>query len=157
MQDRGLGRRPQHARKDRKDLPLIAVQQIAGSVVGDLIVPGYQGGAQGLVDIGTKLRRQLCNRRILTRIVVIHPVCGSEVHKVACCHNGRIPLPVVLDPGSSLVGHIEIAGAEAVIAGCTEISLVPGDGMSIRWIDALDCLVEATIREAGGRPLGEEA
>ena len=48
-------------------------------------------------------------------------------------------------------------GAQAVIAGCTEISLVPGDEMPIRWIDALDALVKATLREAGVRPLDEEA
>ena len=46
-------------------------------------------------------------------------------------------------------------GAQAVIAGCTEISLVPGDEMPIRWIDALDALVKATLREAGVRPLEE--
>ena len=43
-------------------------------------------------------------------------------------------------------------GAGAVIAGCTEISLLNGDRMTLPWIDALDCLVEASLREthAGG-------
>jgi aspartate racemase len=49
---------------------------------------------------------------------------------------------------ATIVRRLEDDGAEAVIAGCTEISLVRGDGMAIPWIDALDRLVEATLREA---------
>ncbi len=39
-------------------------------------------------------------------------------------------------------------GAQQVIAGCTEISLVDGTRMPLPWLDALECLVEATIRRA---------
>jgi len=39
-------------------------------------------------------------------------------------------------------------GAEVIVAGCTEISLLDGGRMPIRWVDALDCLVEATIDAA---------
>lgn len=47
------------------------------------------------------------------------------------------------------------AGAEAVIAGCTEISLIDGRTMPLPWIDALDCLVDATIRAAlAAEPVG---
>lgn len=49
---------------------------------------------------------------------------------------------------AAIVDQLASRGAEAVIAGCTEISLIPGDGMSIEWIDALDCLVEASMRMA---------
>lgn len=49
---------------------------------------------------------------------------------------------------AAIVGRLADRGAEAVVAGCTEISLIPGDGMPIKWIDALDCLVEASIRMA---------
>jgi len=52
---------------------------------------------------------------------------------------------------AALVGVVERLagrGASVVIAGCTEISLLDGTGMPLPWIDALDCLVEATIREA---------
>ena len=59
------------------------------------------------------------------------------------------------EPGASvrervaaIVGRLADRGAEAVVAGCTEISLIPGDNMPIEWIDALDCLVEASIRMA---------
>ncbi len=47
-----------------------------------------------------------------------------------------------------VVDRLARDGAAAVIAGCTEISLIPGDGMAIRWIDGLDCLVAATLRDA---------
>jgi aspartate racemase len=47
-----------------------------------------------------------------------------------------------------VVGELRNRGAEAVIAGCTEISLLDGKRMPLPWIDALDCLVAATIREA---------
>ena len=54
----------------------------------------------------------------------------------------------VRDHAAVVVARLAARGAEVVIAGCTEISLIPGGGMPIKWIDALDCLVEATIRMA---------
>jgi len=48
----------------------------------------------------------------------------------------------------TVVDGLRTRGAEAVVAGCTEISLLDGDRMPVPWIDALDVLVEATIREA---------
>ena len=39
-------------------------------------------------------------------------------------------------------------GAEALIAGCTEISLLSGKGLSVPWHDALDALATAAVREA---------
>ena len=49
---------------------------------------------------------------------------------------------------AALVLRLADRGAEAVIAGCTEISLIPGAGMPIKWIDALDCLVDASMQMA---------
>jgi len=49
---------------------------------------------------------------------------------------------------TAIVSRLSDCGAEAVIAGCTEISLVPADKIPIPWIDALDCLVAASIRLA---------
>jgi aspartate racemase len=49
---------------------------------------------------------------------------------------------------AELSSELGRAGAEAIIAGCTEISLVDGRKMPFAWIDALDCLVEATILAA---------
>ena len=39
-------------------------------------------------------------------------------------------------------------GAEALIAGCTEISLLCGKRLSVPWHDALDALAGAAVREA---------
>ncbi len=54
----------------------------------------------------------------------------------------------VREYAARIVASLEAKGAESVIAGCTEISLVPGDGMPLPWIDALDCLVGASVRRA---------
>jgi len=54
----------------------------------------------------------------------------------------------VRDQVAAIAGRLADRGVGAVIAGCTEISLIPGDGMPIEWIDALDCLVEASMRMA---------
>lgn len=54
----------------------------------------------------------------------------------------------VRDHAAAVVRRLAERGAEAVIAGCTEISLIPGAHMPIPWIDALDCLVEAAIHIA---------
>ncbi len=49
---------------------------------------------------------------------------------------------------ATIVSRLADRGAEVVIAGCTEISLIPGAGMPIKWIDALDCLVDASMQMA---------
>lgn len=49
---------------------------------------------------------------------------------------------------AAIVGRLVEEGAEAVIAGCTEVSLIPGEAMPVKWIDALDCLVAASMKMA---------
>ena len=49
---------------------------------------------------------------------------------------------------AAVASDLRQRGANAVIAGCTELSLLDGTKMPVRWFDALDCLVEATVREA---------
>jgi len=49
---------------------------------------------------------------------------------------------------AAVVSRLGDAGAAAVVAACTEISLIDRKMMPLPWIDALDALVEATIREA---------
>jgi len=48
-----------------------------------------------------------------------------------------------------IVERIRAAGGQAVIVACTELSLLSGTHMPIRWIDALDRLVQGTLRAAG--------
>jgi aspartate racemase len=54
----------------------------------------------------------------------------------------------VREHAAAIVRRLAARGADVVIAGCTEISLIPGAGMPIPWIDALDCLVNASMRAA---------
>jgi len=54
----------------------------------------------------------------------------------------------VHDYAARVVKRLAERGAQGVIAGCTEISLIPGTNMPIQWIDALDCLVAASMRLA---------
>ena len=59
-----------------------------------------------------------------------------------------VPPTEVSDSLADVVRDLAAQGAEAVVAGCTELSLVDGNEMELPWVDALDVLVEATLREA---------
>jgi len=50
---------------------------------------------------------------------------------------------------AAVVERLAAAGAVAAIAACTELSLLSGDGLAIEWIDALDVLMQVTLRDAG--------
>ena len=110
-------------------------------------------------------------RRIAVQRVGLMATTGTvraELYRVACDQRhielvvpGDDDQELVMDmirrikaggPGASVRGRaaaiverLAERGAAAVIAGCTEISLIPGDGMPIEWIDALDCLVRASM------------
>lgn len=47
-----------------------------------------------------------------------------------------------------IVAHLEEDGARAIVIGCTEVSLLHDQDSSLPAVDALDCLVDATVREA---------
>jgi aspartate racemase len=95
----------------------------------------------------------------------------TELYKTACAQRGielvtpdEVDQALVMDiirrikaggSGASVRKHaagivtrLADQGAEAVIAGCTEISLIPGADMAVEWIDALDCLVTAAMKLA---------
>lgn len=97
--------------------------------------------------IETGLFQEACEARGV-RVLVPHSADQRSImDAIASIKRGENPRRIEeeIEP---IVCRLEREGAEAVIAGCTEISLVPGDGMSVPWIDALDCLVEATLRDA---------
>ena len=97
--------------------------------------------------IETGLFQEACEARGVRVVVPTSADQRSIMDAIASIKRGENPRRIEeeIEP---IVCRLEREGAEAVIAGCTEISLVPGDGMSIPWIDALDCLVEATLRDA---------
>jgi len=116
-----------------------AVRTIGRSSVGLLATEG---------TISTGLYQRACAKRGI-RVVV--PEDGGQravADAIAGIKGGRAPRRVGEMLGPVLLWLRE-RGAEAVIAACTEISLVPGGVMSIPWIDAMDRLVEAALREAG--------
>ena len=55
------------------------------------------------------------------------------------------------------VGNLRSEGVNALIAGCTEVSLVFGRyGPDLPWLDPLQILAEALVREALGDDAGAE-
>lgn len=63
--------------------------------------------------------------------------------------------PVDLEAFDGVVGRLREAGAQVVVLGCTELSVVAADAGRLRTdrrlVDSLDVLARATIRRAGGR------
>ena len=129
------------------DMLEATVERIDGECVGLLATSGTV--RTGLYE------RVLAQRGI--RLLVPDPAEQDHVMQtIEAIKSGADPQS--LETGlRRIAAALSARGAQAVIAGCTEISLVPGVEMPIRWIDALDALVKTTLREAGVRPLDEEA
>ncbi len=97
--------------------------------------------------IGAGLYQEACEARGIRLVLPGSADQRAVMGAIAGIKRGRDPRSV--EEGiAAIVRRLEHGGAEAVIAGCTEISLVRGDGMAVPWIDALDRLVEATLRNA---------
>jgi aspartate racemase len=97
--------------------------------------------------IRTRLYHDACETRGISVLVPEAADQRSVMAAIESIKRGVSPRRVEKDL-EPIVRRLEREGAKAVIAGCTEISLVPGSGMPIPWIDALDRLVEATLRDA---------
>lgn len=97
--------------------------------------------------VRAELYRMACDRR---DIELITPADDDQrlVMDIIGHVKATGPGAAVREHAASVAGRLADRGAEIVIAGCTEISLIPGRGMPIEWIDALDCLVEASMRMA---------
>jgi len=127
----------------------IPVLDMIGETVGTLDrSPTGLLSTDGTVRAG--LYQRACEARGI-RIVVPDPADQRTVTEaISRIKRGEDPRRV----GESLrpvVRGLQRDGAKSVIAACTEISLVPADGLTIPWIDALDRLVEATLRDAGAK------
>ncbi len=130
----------------RQVVAIPAVDMIAETATA---VPGTSIGLLATDGtIGTRIYHDVFEAR---GIAVIAPDRGDQEAVMAAIERIKAGEPIgpLRERLSGIVGSLAEAGAEAVVAGCTEISLVPGDGMPIPWIDALDCLVEATLDCAG--------
>ena len=120
------------------DMVREAVATIDRSSVGLLATDG---------TIRTGLYQEACEARGVCVVVPDAADQRSITDAIARIKRGENPR-CVEEEVEPIVCRLEREGAEAVVAGCTEISLVPGGGMSVPWIDALDCLVRATLRDA---------
>jgi aspartate racemase len=114
--------------------------------------------AVGLLATGGTVATRIYHRALEERSIrVVVPSSGGQEtvgRAIEAIKAGR-SLGEVESAIARAVGRLKAQGAEAVIAGCTEISLLDGKRMPLPWIDSLDCLVDATIREAccgKGRP-----
>ncbi len=156
-----VARRLEHAGADLLVMPCntahVYIEEIRASVsipALDMIretVAAIDRSSVGLLatdgTIETGLFQEACEAREVRVVVPNSADQRSIMDAIASIKRGENPRRIEeeIEP---IVCRLEREGAEAVIAACTEISLVPGDGMSVPWIDALDCLVEATLRDA---------
>ena len=164
-----MAKRLEHAGADLLVMPCntahVYIEEIRASVsipVLDMIretVAAIDRSSVGLLatdgTIQTGLYQEACEARGVCVIVPDSADQRSIMDAIAGIKRGENPRRVEEDI-EPIVCRLEREGAEAVIAGCTEISLVPGDGMPVPWIDALDRLVDATVRDAWpGARLGD--
>jgi aspartate racemase len=76
-------------------------------------------------------------------------VVMGAIHRVKAGNTGRETTDLLLEAATYLVDH----GAEAIIAGCTELPLVFKDGdASVPVIDPTQVLAEAVVRRATATP-----
>ena len=93
---------------------------------------------------------------------LITPDAAQQEETMAVIHAIKAdgPTPAIRDRAAALVEHLCAHGAEAVVAGCTELSLVlTGSGTAqagqppVPVFDPMDSLVRAVLREC--RPPGD--
>jgi len=122
------------------DMPSETTSAIDERAVGLLATTG---------TIETGLYHRACKQRGIDLFV---PDAADQALVMKAIHwikaSGEVGGPQAWIDG--VANRLQARGAEALIAGCTEISLLSEGGLAIRWHDALDYLVQATLREALG-------
>lgn len=117
------------------DMPAEAAARIDQTPLGLLATDG---------TIATKVYQRAFSERGIELIIPAREDQSAVMRVIEGIKKGEDP--------STFTGEIasivsRLTGAKGVIAGCTEISLIDGDMMPLPWIDPLDALVAATIRE----------
>jgi len=120
------------------DMPEETVAAVAERRVGLLVTDG---------TISTGLFHRPCERRGIEAVVPGPDDQRTVMETIVGIKAGGAPRS--FEPGiAAVVERLRRAGAESVIAGCTEISLLSPGAMPLPWHDALEILVHAVIREA---------
>ena len=91
---------------------------------------------------------QDAGRRLGLEVLVPDPDRQADVTRAIAALKAQ-PAPDTLRRDvACVVDALKAAGAKAILVGCTELSLLGTVDESVLWGDALDALVEATVREA---------
>ncbi|MEN6370145.1 MAG: amino acid racemase [Thermotogota bacterium] len=93
------------------------------------------------------LYQDVGRRRGLDVLVPDEERQADVTHVIAALKAYPAPEPLRKDIGR-VVGTLQASGARAILVGCTELSLLGRVDESLVWVDALDALVEATVRDA---------
>ncbi|MBU0596351.1 amino acid racemase [Candidatus Bipolaricaulota bacterium] len=131
--------------RDAVDVPVL---DMPGETAGAVREPCV-GLLATTATIGTGLYHRACEGRDIELLV---PDASDQELVMKAIYwikaSGETKAPQVWIDG--VAGRLRARGAKALIAGCTELSLLSGEALSTPWYDALDYLVRATLREALG-------
>jgi aspartate racemase len=108
-------------------------------------------GPVGLLATEAAVRAELYGKAFASRGIRVLPLCPddqAEVCQLIASVKSGEQLEALRPRLRRIVERLERDGARAVVIGCTEISLLHDSGSRLLAIDALDGLVEATVREA---------
>jgi len=119
------------------------------------------GGPVGLLATDGTIETGLYQRALATRrIDTVSPGATDQatVMEIIRAVKAGEDLDRLTGRIAPVIDRLAAAGAKAAVAACTELSLLAGKRLEIRWIDALDVLVRAALRHAGARSVvnGEE-
>jgi aspartate racemase len=136
---------------------LAAIRAAVGVPVLDMIreaVERLPGSRAGLLATTATIRVGLypaaCAARDIEVLVPERSDQAAVMEIVAAIKAGEAPQSQRDHLGRIAAGLID-RGAESILVGCTEISLVGRAVEGVPWVDALDCLTDATLREAGAK------
>lgn len=120
-----------------------------------------EGAVIGLLATDGTLRSRLYHDALeAVRLIPMAPSASGIQYAVMDALDAVKLLGVSQDASRALgaaVGNLRSEGVNALIAGCTEVSLVFGRyGPDLPWLDPLQILAEALVREALGDDAGAE-
>jgi aspartate racemase len=108
-------------------------------------------GCVGLLATDATIRTGLYPKALGSRrITVIVPRAAdqAEVARLIAAVKAGQALEGLRVRLHRVTARLRDEGASGLLVGCTEISLLRDEGETLPVVDALDCLVEATVREA---------